>query len=90
MTRCKKSGKTKQHTKVNVSRAIDYVEKKSSRNEVPKKVADKIRNWPNTSTRRLRRELQLFIGMPIIVMSYITRELGVTNNTTGFVRSIHL
>ena len=77
------------HTKVYVSKAIDYVGKKNNRKEVPKKVADKIKNWPNTSTRGLPRELKLFIGMPVIVTNNIATELGITNGTTGFVRSIH-
>ena len=79
-----------QHTKVYVSRAKDYVGKKSNREEIPPNVADKIKNWPNTSTRGLPRELKLFIGMPVMVTNNIATELGITNGTTGFVRSIHL
>ena len=78
-----------QHTKVYVSKAIDSVGKKSNRKELPKKVADKIKNWPSTSTRGLPRELKLFIGMPVIVTNNIATELGITNGTTGYVRSIH-
>ena len=48
------------------------------------------KNWPNTSSRGLPRELQLFIGMPVIVTNNIATELGITNGTTGVVRSIHI
>jgi len=78
-----------QHTKVYVSNALDYVGRKRNGKEVPKKVADKIKNWANTSTRGLPRELQIFIGMPVIVTNNIATELGITNGTTGIVRSLH-
>ena len=58
--------------------------------ELPKRVANRIKNWPNTYTRGLPRELQIFIGMPVIVTNNIATELGITNGTTGVVRSIHI
>ena len=79
-----------QSTKVYVSNAQDYVGKKNNRKELPRKVADRIKSWPNTSTRGLPRQLQLFVGMPVIITNNIATELGITNGTTGVVRSIHL
>ena len=79
-----------QHTKVYISKAIDYVGRKSNRKQLPKDVAKKIRNWPNTTTRGLPRELHLFVGMPVIVTTNIATELGITNGTRGTIRYIHL
>ena len=78
-----------QHTKVYVSTAQDYIGRKKSRKAVPKKVARKIKNWASTSTRGLPRELQLYIGMPVMVTNNIATELGITNGTVGKIRSIH-
>lgn len=74
-------------TRIHVSESKDRMGTNSSRKEVPRNVANQIRNWPNTSTKGLPRELKLYIGMPVIVTN---TELGVTNGTTGTVRSIHL
>merc|ERR1712196_658181 len=63
-----------QYTKVYVSKAKDTVGKKNNRKELPKKVADRIKSLPYTSTRGLPRELQLFIGMPVIVTNNIATE----------------
>ena len=52
-------------------------------------MAKKIRKLAPTSTRGLPRELQLFIGMPVMVTNNIATELGITNGTEGWVRSIH-
>ena len=76
-----------QHTKVYVSTAEDFVGR--NKKKVPKNVANKCKNWANTATQGLPRELQLFVGMPVIVTTNIKTELGITNGTTGVVRSIH-
>ena len=76
-----------QHTKVYVSTAEDFIGK--NKKKVPKNVANKCKNWANTATQGLPRELQLFVGMPVIVTTNIKTELGITNGTTGVVRSIH-
>ena len=78
-----------QETKVYVSKAIDYIGRKSNKKQVPKRVANHIKHWANTATRGLPRELKLFIGMPVMVTNNIATELGITNGTTGFIRSIH-
>ena len=77
-----------QQTKVFVSTAKDNVGKKNNRKHIPKNVAKKIKSWPNTCTEGLPRELQLFIGMPVIVTMNIATELGITNGTKGWIRSI--
>ena len=77
------------HTKVCISTAHDYIGRRSNGKSVPKIVANKIKHWANTSTRGLPRELQLFIGMPVMVTNNIATELGITNGTVGKVRSIH-
>ena len=76
-----------EQTKVYVSTAKDYVGRK--KNKVPNNVSKKYRNWANTATSGLPRELQLFVGMPVIVTTNMKTELGITNGTTGVVRSIH-
>ena len=77
-------------TLVYVSKSEDYRGKKNSGRSVPKQVADKIKNWPATSTQGLPRELKLFVGMPIMISSNIATELGITNGTCGTIKSIHL
>ena len=77
-------------TTVFVSRADDYLGKKKEGRKVPKKVANKIQNWPNTYTGGLPREIRMFLGMPIMVTCNIATELGITNGTVGKIRSIHL
>ena len=79
-----------QYTKVYVSNAQDYIGRKKNKKAVPKKVARKIKHLANTSTRGLPSELQLFVGMPIMVTNNIATELGITNGTLGKVRLIHL
>ena len=77
------------HTKVYISKAEDYIGKRRNGKKVPKSVARKIKNWASTSTKGLPRELQMFIGMPVMVTKNIATELGITNGTVGKVRSIH-
>ena len=79
-----------QHTPVYVSTAKDFIGSRKNKKNLPKKVATKIKKWANTATQGLPRELQLFVGMPVIVTNNITTALGITNGTTGVVRSIHL
>ena len=76
-----------QHTRVSVSIGQDYIGKRKKK--VPKNVAKKYRNWASTRTKGLPRELQLFVGMPVIVTTNIKTELGITNGTMGVVRLIH-
>ena len=78
-----------QLTKIYVSTAVDYIGRKNNRKQVPKNVAARMKNWANTATRGLPRELKMFIGMPVIVTTNIATELGITNGTTGIVRSMH-
>ena len=76
-----------QRTRVSVSTAKDFIGKRKK--AVPKNVANKYRNWANTRTKGLPRELKLFVGMPVIVTTNIKTELGITNGTMGVVKSIH-
>ena len=78
------------HTVVYVSKAMDYIGKKKYGKAVPKKVANKIKNWPNTFTGGLPRVLQMYIGMPVTVTRNVAVELGITNGTVGTIRSIRL
>jgi hypothetical protein len=73
--------------KVYVSTAHDYIGR--NKDKVPEKVAKKYKNWPNTKTDQLPRELKLYIGMPVIVTKNIHTELGMTNGTKGVIKSIH-
>ena len=72
---------------VYVSIAQDYIGR--NKEKVPEKVSKKYKDWPNTSTDQLPRELKLYIGMPVVVTKNIHTELGITNGTKGIVRSIH-
>ena len=74
-----------QNTPVYVSTAKDKIGKDT---EVPRNVASKYKNWACTATQGVPRELQLFIGMPVIITSNIKTELGITNGTSGIVRHI--
>ena len=75
------------YIKTYVSTADDRIGKNG---KVPMKVTRRYKNWANTSTRGLPRELKLYVGMPVIVSCNIKTELGITNGTTGVVKSIHL
>ena len=76
-----------QCTKVYVSSAYDHIGRTG---KVPKKVAKIYKNWANTRTQGLPRELKLFVGMPISITTNIKTELGITNGTSGVVKFIHL
>ena len=75
--------------KVYISTADDYRGKKKNRKQIPKKVLHRLKKKPATSTEGLPRELQLYVGMPVMVSRNIHTELGVTNGTRGWIRSIH-
>ena len=75
-----------QETNVYVSTAKDKIGKDR---KVPKDIAGKYKNWACTATQGIPRELQLFVGMPVMVTSNIKTELGITNGTSGVVRFIH-
>jgi hypothetical protein len=72
--------------KVFVSTAKDRFKKK----KLPRNLANLIKNRPSTQCQGLPRELPLFVGMPIFLTDNKAVELGLTNGTTGVVRSIHL
>ena len=77
-----------QHTRVYVSTAFDYRGRK--KRKVPKKLAKIYKDKAPTATSGLPRLLKLFVGMPVMVSCNIKTELGITNGTTGKVKSIHL
>ena len=79
-----------QQTDVYVSTAKDHICDGRKRKPVPKKLSRIYKNWANTATHGLPRELKLYVGMPVIVTINVATELGITNGTTGVVRSIHL
>ena len=47
-----------------------------------------IKDFPSTKTHGLPRELPLYVGMPVFLTDNIATELGLTNGTTGVVKSI--
>ena len=72
-----------------ISTADDYTGRKKERKQLKKKVLRKLMKKAATSTEGLPRELQLYVGMPVMVTRNIHTELGVTNGTRGWIRSIH-
>jgi hypothetical protein len=76
-----------QHTNVYISTAMDYI---AGKKKVPKNVARLIKNLPATRTGGLPRELQIYVGMPVVVTTNIEVELGITNGTSGVIRAIQL
>ena len=72
------------HKKVHVSTAKDSIKKK----RVPIPLIKLIKDFPSTKTDGLLRELPLFVGMPVFLTDNIATELGLTNGTTGVVKSI--
>jgi hypothetical protein len=73
------------HT-VLVTTARDSVGK----NKVPADLAKMIKKLPPSTTANLPGELPMYVGMPIFLTKNIAVELGLTNGTTGIIRSIHL
>lgn len=77
---------TKHHSNsqnVFVSVATDKIKGSLSKNEL-----EIMKALPTTKTDGLLNELPLFIGMPVFLTKNISTELGLTNGTTGIVRSI--
>jgi ATP-dependent exoDNAse (exonuclease V) alpha subunit len=60
------------------------------RNKVPADLAKMIKKLPPSKTANLPGELPMYVGMPIFLTKNIAVELGLTNGTTGIIRSIHL
>ena len=60
------------------------------RNKVPADLEKMIKKLPPSKTANLPGELPMYVGMPIFLTKNIAVELGLTNGTTGIIRSIHL
>ena len=73
-----------QHKQVHVSTAKDSIKKRN----LPNILENLIKDFPSTRTSGLPRELPLYIGMPVFLTDNIATELGLTNGTTGVVKSI--
>ena len=73
-----------QHKTVHVSTSKDSIKKKN----LPTNLIDMIKDYPSTRTSGLLRELSLYVGMPVFITDNIATELGLTNGTTGVVKSI--
>ena len=56
---------------------------------ISKRLAKIIQKLPATSTRGLPREFQFYIGMSVMVTRNLFTELGITNGTTGVIKSVH-
>ena len=76
-----------QNKPVFMTKAKDTYNKGKS---LPKELADMIKDYPHTRTNQLPGELPLYIGMPIYISNNIAVELGLTNGTSGIVKSIHI
>ena len=74
-----------QHKTVHLSTAQDRIKKRFN---LPPNLATMIKDYPSTRTNGLPRELPLYVGMPVILTDNIAVELGLTNGTTGMVKSI--
>ena len=74
---------------VYVCQAKDYIGKIKDGKPISKSTAKFIKKMPATSTQGLPTELQFFIGMPVMVTRNLYTELGITNGTTGIIRSVH-
>ena len=72
--------------KVLVTTAKDTIRKK----KLPAHFSRKIRDFPSTWTKGLPGELPLYVGMPVFLTKNIAVELGLTNGTTGIIKSIYL
>ena len=73
-----------QHKTVHVSTSKDSIKKKN----LPTNLIDMIKDYPSTRTSGLLRELPLYVGMPVFITDNIAVELGLTNGTTGVVKSV--
>ena len=73
-----------QHKNVYVSTAKDSIKKRN----LPRNLINMIKDYPSTRTNGLLRELPLYVGMPVFLTDNIATELGLTNGTTGVVKSI--
>ena len=73
-----------QYTKVLLTTAKDNVKGK----ELPPHVSSKIKHFPPTQTNGLPLELPMFVGMPVFLSQNIAVELGLTNGSTGTIKSI--
>ena len=70
-----------------ISKSQDSLGKKKEK--LPRELGHLIKNFPSTRTEGLPQELPLFVGMPVFLTKNIATELGLTNGSTGVVRSIH-
>ena len=83
------TGKHSQERLVYVCHAEDYTGRKDNRKVISKRLAKIIQKLPATSTRGLPREFQFYIGMSVMVTRNLFTELGITNGTTGVIKSVH-
>ena len=73
-----------QHKKIHISSAKDTIKKRN----LPNNLVNFIKDFPSTRTNGLPGELPLYVGMPIFLTDNVATELGLTNGTTGVVKSI--
>ena len=75
-----------QDHKLLVTTAKDTIGKR----KLPAQLSKKIRDFPSTWTKGLPGELPMYVGMPVFLTKNIATELGLTNGTTGIIKSIHI
>ena len=74
------------HQNVFVTRANDSM----TNGKISRDVFDKYKDKPHTQTGQIPREIPMFVGMPVYVSKNLKVELGLTNGTSGKIKSIHL
>ena len=74
------------HQNVFVSTANDSM----SKVEISSDVFNTYKDKPHTQTGQIAREIPMFVGMPIYVSKNLRVDLGLTNGTSGKIKSIHL
>ena len=74
------------HQNVFVTTANDSM----TNGEISRDVFDKYKDKPHTQTGQIPRVIAMFVGMPVYVSKNMKVELGLTNGTSGRIKSIHL
>ena len=57
---------------------------------LPTDLVNLLKKRPNTQTQQIPGELYMYVGMPVYLSKNMAVELGLTNGTSGIIKSIHL
>ena len=58
--------------------------------KLPMDIVNLLKKRPNTKTQQIPGELIMYVGMPVYLCKNMAVELGLTNGTSGIIKSIHL